>query len=138
MFNFLISYIFIILGILFTELTSQYPLVTEETIIQQLYGIANILCCEGIDLAPIGKYLKKHGTSLNIKKHRQKLSSKSYIVTNTAIALQKVYKEWPTCLLEIVAHCLQLNPVHRKNAKQLLSMKFFASNFNSAENKIDT
>lgn len=134
---FLYLYLFILLlGILFTELTSQYPLVTEETIINQLYGIASILCCEGIDVTPIDKYLKKHGTSLNMKKHRQKISSKSYTITNTALVLKKVYNQWPTCLLEIVAHCLQLNPVYRKNAEQLLNMKFFTvGTFTSNLNK---
>lgn len=52
-------------------------------------------------------------------------TSKSYTISNTFWILQKTYSKWPTYLLEIVANCLQLDPVYRKSAAQLLDMKFF-------------
>lgn len=120
---------------MFTELVNQIPLVTNHTTISQLYGITEILGCKGNDLRIIGKYLSNHNISLNIETHQGPLS-KSYTFSNTAIALRKVYHQWPTHLLEIVAHCLQLDPENRKNAVQLLDMDFFtAGNFTSNFNK---
>jgi len=109
---------------LFTELVNQFPLVTEQTVINQLYGIVKILNCNSIELTIINKYLRKHGVNLNLEPQQGPLS-KSYTFSNTALALQKVYAEWPIHLLEIVTHCLQLNPKNRRNAAQLLDMDFF-------------
>lgn len=116
---------------MFTELVNQIPLVTKHTTVSQLYGITEILGCKGGDLKVIEKYLSNHNISLNIENHQGPLS-KSYTFSNTAIALRKVYTQWPTHLLEIVAHCLQLDPANRKNAAQLLDMEFFTvGNFTS-------
>lgn len=121
---YLYYYIINMIGILFTELISKLPLVTESTIVGQLYGIAKILDCEGDELAVINNYLSKHNVSLNIVSQKVSLS-KSYTVVKTALALRNVYVQWPTHLLEIVAHCLQLNPANRKSAAQLMNMEFF-------------
>lgn len=112
------------IGILFTELISKMPLVTESTIVSQLYGIAKILNCEGNELAVINNYLRKHNVILNMVPQQGPLS-KSYRVVKTALALRNVYAHWPAHLLEIVSHCLQLNPANRKSAAQLLNMEFF-------------
>jgi len=109
---------------LFTELVNQFPLVTEQTVVDQLHGIAKILNCNSIELTVINKYLRKHGVSLNVEPQQGSLS-KSYTFSNTALALQKVYAEWPIHLLQIVTYCLQLNPKNRRNAAQLLDMDFF-------------
>lgn len=109
---------------MFTELVNQLPPVTKETTIDQLYGIAEMLNCDSIELAVINKYLHKHGVIVKVVSQQGPLS-KSYTFSNTALALQKVYTKWPTHLLEIVAHCLQMNPKNRKNAAQLLDMDFF-------------
>lgn len=112
------------IGILFTELVSKLPIVTESTTVGQLYGIAKILNCEANELTVINNYLSKHNVSLNIVPQQVSLS-KSYKVVKTALALRSVYAQWPTHLLEIVAHCLQLNPANRKSAAQLMKMEFF-------------
>jgi len=109
---------------LFTELVNKFPLVTEETTVDQLHGIAEKLNCDSDELTIINKYLHKHDVIVNIVSQQGPLS-KSYTFSNTALALQKVYAEWPIHLLEVVAHCLQLNPKNRKTAAQLLSMDFF-------------
>ncbi|XP_025207209.1 probable cell division protein kinase ECU08_0230 [Melanaphis sacchari] len=113
-------------GILFTELVNKMPLVTEDTIISQLYGITKILGNNNCDLAVVDKYLRKHGFSLNLEANFKPLSQ-SYTVSKTAMALRKVYDWWPTHLMEIVTYCLQFNPNNRKNAVQLLDMKFFTA-----------
>lgn len=115
----------IIAGILFMELVSRQPLVTENTVISQLYGIANILGFKSHFLIVINKYLHKHGIRLNINNQQEQPLCKSYTISNTALTLQKIYPNWPTNLLKIVAHCLQLNPIDRMNAAQLLDMDFF-------------
>lgn len=123
------------IGILFTELIDKMPLVAEDTIISQLYGITKKLGCENCDLIVVDKYLRKHGFSLNLEASYAPLSQ-SYIVSKTAMALRKVYAYWPIYLVEIVTYCLQFNPVNRKNAAQLLDMKFFtAGTFLSRFNK---
>jgi len=114
------------IGILFTELVDKMPLVTEDTIISQLYGIIKILGCDNCDLIVVDKYLRKNGFSLNLEASYAPLSQ-SYIVSKTAMALRKVYACWPIYLVEIVTYCLQFNPVNRKNAAQLLDMKFFTA-----------
>ncbi|XP_022161581.1 cyclin-dependent kinase-like 2 [Myzus persicae] len=122
-------------GILFTELIDKMPLVAEDTIISQLYGITKKLGCENCDLIVVDKYLRKHGFSLNLEASYAPLSQ-SYIVSKTAMALRKVYAYWPIYLVEIVTYCLQFNPVNRKKAAQLLDMKFFtAGTFLSRFNK---
>lgn len=120
---------------MFTELVSKMPLVSEDTIISQLYGITKILGCDNCDLIVVDKYLRKHGFSLNLEASYTPLSQ-SYTVSKTAMALRKVYTCWPIYLIEIVTYCLQFNPVNRKNAAQLLDMKFFtAGTFLSRFNK---
>lgn len=96
-------------------------MVTEDTIIDQLYRIIKILGYGSDDLTLFEKYLRKYGIVLKITAS----PSKSYIFSSTALALKKLYGKWPTCLLEVVTHCLQLNPANRKNAAQLLNMVFF-------------
>jgi hypothetical protein len=115
------------IGILFTELINKMPLVTEDTIISQLYGITKILGNENCDLTVIDKYLRKHGCSLNLEASSHAPLSQSYTISKTAMALRKVYTWWPTYLMEIVTYCLQFNPNNRKNAAQLLDMKFFTA-----------
>jgi len=111
------------------------PLVTEDTIISQLYGITKILGCGASDLRVVNKYLHKHGISLNVDDSYAPLSQ-SYTFSKTAMALRKVYNWWPTYLVEIVTYCLQFNPVNRKSAAQLLDMNFFtAGTFLSRFNK---
>lgn len=123
------------IGILFTELVNKMPLVAEDTIASQLYGITKILGCENCDLIVVDKYLRKHGHSLNLEASYTAMSQ-SYTASKTAMALRKVYACWPIYLLEIVTYCLQFNPVNRKNAAQLLDMKFFtAGTFLSRFNK---
>ncbi|XP_016659106.1 cyclin-dependent kinase-like 2 [Acyrthosiphon pisum] len=122
-------------GILFTELVNKMPLVAEDTVTSQLYGITKILGCDNCDLIVVDKYLRKHGYSLNLEASYAPLSQ-SYTASKTAMALRKVYACWPIYLVEIVTYCLQFNPVNRKNAAQLLDMKFFtAGTFLSRFNK---
>lgn len=123
------------IGILFTELVSKMPLVAEDTIISQLYGITKLLGCNKHDLTVVDNYLRKHGFSLNLEASYAPVSQ-SYIVSRTSMALRKAYTSWPIYLVEIVTYCLQFNPVNRKNAAQLLDMKFFtAGTFLSHFNK---
>ncbi|VVC29270.1 Protein kinase domain,Protein kinase-like domain,Protein kinase, ATP binding site,Serine/threonine- [Cinara cedri] len=114
-------------GILFTELVNRWPLVTEETIDYQLYGIIEILGCKDHNSIVINEYLHNRGIELSIENQQEQPLCKSYTISNTALALRRVYPEWPTDLLKIVAHCLQLNPVDRMNAAQLLNMEFFTT-----------
>lgn len=123
------------IGILFTELVNKMPLVAEDTITSQLYGITKILGCDNYDLIVVDNFLRKHGYSLNLEASYAPLSQ-SYTASKTAMALRKVYACWPIYLVEIVTYCLQFNPVNRKNAAQLLDMKFFtAGTFLSRFNK---
>lgn len=111
------------IGIMFTELAGRMPLVTENTTIDQLHCIIKILNCGVEESILFDRYLRKHRIVLSATTMR----SKSYTLANTASALRQKYTQWPTHLLEIVAHCLQLNPSNRKNADQLLNMDFFTS-----------
>lgn len=114
------------IGILITELINKMPLVAEDTIISQLYGITKILGSNNCDLTVVDEYLRKHGFSLNLEASHAPLSQ-SYIISKTAMALRKVYAWWPGYLMEIITYCLQFNPNNRKNAAQLLEMKFFTA-----------
>lgn len=115
----------IITGILFTELVDNMPLVTQQTADGQLCGIFEILGNNDRNTKVIIRHLRKHGIDLRGKNYKQQPLSKSYMISNTALALRKVYPDWPTLLLEIVSHCLQLNPADRMNAAQLLDMEYF-------------
>lgn len=108
---------------MFTELVGGWPLVTKEKTIDQLFSIIETLDCGINELALFNRHLINHGIIFNTK-NRQ---SKSYVLSNTTFVLQKKYDRWPTNLVEIVAYCLQLNPVNRKNATQLLDMDFFTN-----------
>lgn len=127
---------------MFTELVGRLPLVTENTIIRQLYSITKLLGCNNHNLTSINKYLYKHGIEINLENQQKQPSHKSYTIYNTAKILRNVYPTWPTHLFEIVAHCLQLSLTDRSSASQLLNLEFFTtgtfmSNFDKTlENKL--
>lgn len=112
---------------MFTELVNKLPLVTENTIIRQLYSITKLLGCNNHNITVINKYLYKHGIGINLENQQEQPSHKSYIIFNTAKTLRKVYPTWPIHLFKIVAHCLQLNPTDRLSAAQLLDLEFFTT-----------
>lgn len=111
-----------VVGIILTELVSGYPLVTENSEENQFSCLAEELKWGADDLVDFSEKCRNSGI---IRNFEQRSSSKSYAVANTATDLRKLFPMWTRSMLDIVSNCLQLNPVNRKNATQLLNMKFF-------------
>jgi serine/threonine protein kinase len=111
-------------GIIFTELVNTLPLVTQNSNAHQLSHLVKILKWRTEDLVDVNNYLRESGYNQNVG-NQLKSSSKSYAVTNTVAELRKVFPQFTLSMLDLVASCLQLNPANRKNAEQLLHMKFF-------------
>lgn len=99
-------------------------MVTQNSNAHQLSHLVKILKWKADDLVDVNNYLRKFGFDQNVGTHL-KSSSKSYNVANTVTELRKVLPRFTLSMLDLVASCLQLNPANRKNAAQLLHMKFF-------------